>query len=176
MKKYSSYSSMAELLQPGVFAFVHARTKAMYLTYSNNMLAAIGTHLQSAQESTHICPSMNKQFKNLRLYIIETCTSRDNAKEQFGYWYRELSKIHKMYNRVPPTQYRVRVEIDNNAKRIFVKLVSNSNSQIVLGVFNKIEEAETFATVVRSQDYLRPIYSTNSLTISYLQEQRQQKY
>lgn len=163
MIKYTSYSNLLSLNQPGVFALVHVRTKSMYLSYSNNILTAVGHHLSKASTSTHDNSFLNKHYSNLRLYIIELCDS-NIVKEQYAYWYH---KLQPLYNKVPPVQYKVRIEVDH-LYRILVKLVTRSNKHLVIGVFDKMEDAKVFRDLVLVQEHIRPVYACNELTKNYI--------
>lgn len=167
MIRYNGYSNLVDLNQPGVFALVHVRTKRMYLSYSNNMLTAVGDHLSKAKAGTHTNNNLNKQYSNLRLYIIEVCDS-NTVRSQYAYWYK---KLQPGYNLVPAPQYRTRIDVDKEY-RILVKLVSRSYSAIVLGVFSKMSEAIEFRKLVDSQVHIVPIYCTNELTRTYVLEHR----
>lgn len=166
MKKYTGYSNLVTLNQSGVFALVHVRTKSMYLSYSNNILTAVGQHLAKASTGTHDNSFLNKHYSNLRLYIVELCDS-NIVKEQYAYWYH---KLQPLYNKVPPVQYRVRIEVDH-LYRILVKLVTNSNKHLVIGVFDKMSDAKKFKAHVLEQEYIRVIYASNELTRKYIEVQ-----
>lgn len=166
MIKYSGYSNLVTLNQSGVFALVHVRTKSMYLSYSNNILVAVGQHLSKASTGTHDNSFLNKHYSNLRLYIVELCDS-NIVREQYSYWY---NKLQPLYNKVPPPQYRVRIEVDHKYQ-ILVKLVSKSGKHLVIGVFDKMEDAKMFKAVVQSQEHIRPLYASNELTRKYMEVQ-----
>lgn len=166
MKKINSYSNIVSLARPGIFAFVHYRTKSMYITYSNNMLTAISSHITQAQDGVHSNKSMNKYFKNLRLYVIEECDS-SNLTVQHSYWWKQFEQQgYKFYNTRPPLQYKVRtvILVDYSVQ---VQLINKNREVLVLGVFDNIQEANTFQQLVQSLDPIRPLYYNNLLTKSY---------
>lgn len=170
MFKYKGYSNLVELNQPGVFALVHVRTKSMYISYSNNILKSVSEHLSHAKKGTHVNSNLNKQYKNLRLYIIEIC-DYSNCKYQCAYWYKYYKdQGYNLYNKRKPVQYRVAIEIDIRTYKVLVQLVNKRKERIVLGVFDKVQEAEQFALLVQSQEVIRPLYATNELTRLYVLE------
>lgn len=168
MIKYKGYSNLVELAQPGVFALVHYRTKAMYIGYSNNMLVSISDHLSKAKTGTHECKELNKMFKNLRLYVIEYSNS---PKVRAAYWYKQYSSLGiTLYNQRVPVNYKARIEVGSDYL-VYVKIVTNRNDALVLGVFTTMAEAKQFYDIVASQEQIVPIYATNELTRKYVEEQ-----
>ena len=170
MFKIRSYSNIVELAQPGVFALVHVRTGTMYITYSNNMLTSISSHISRAKIGTHECAPLNKQFKNLRLYVLEYC-EYSNIRVRHAYWYNLYKALgHKLYNRVPPVQYKARVIVTKDFF-VHVELINKNKDILILGVFDKISDANEFCTLVNSQVPIAPMYATNELTRKYVEVQ-----
>lgn len=167
MIKYKSYSNLLELGQSGVFALVHYRTKAMYIGYSNDILISVSHHLAKARAGQHECKALNKQYKNLRLYVLEYS---NDPKIRCSYWYNYYSNLgYHLYNRRSPVKYKLRIEIGSNYL-VYVKIVTSRNDSQVIGVFSTLDEATEFYNFVLTQEQLRPILADNELTRKYVEE------
>jgi hypothetical protein len=167
----SNYSNMKELSQSGVYAFVHHRTKSLYISYSNNILISVSKHISDMKQGIHSNKSLNKYYSNLKLYILEFCSPEDLRIRQSYYYDLYKSQGYKLYNQVPPVKYKTRIVIDPKTKTLVrVDIVNSQNKSSTIGYFDNIHDAESFCKYINSLTPIRPVYATNELTTTLLKK------
>lgn len=101
---------------------------------------------------------------NYRIIVIETCYDRVSRLLHTEYWYNHYEELgYSLVNRRCLLKYKYRIVL-NKLGQVIVSVVNKRNDQTIVGVFNKLQDAEEFVEYSKGQF----VYANNQLTRDYL--------
>lgn len=162
-----------------IFALYNRKENRVYLTLAKNYLKHIATIATDLQDGTFKHRKMQEEKDNLELIVLETLPpyEYETLKMHMHYWYLHCKDLGmKFYTKKCHVIYRANTSIgldyDGNTV-IFVNLVTRRNDKIVVGVFEKMHEAEKYIEDYLETSYIvYPVYATNELTKRYIEHER----
>lgn len=158
-----------------IYGFINEYDKKIYIGFSCDLLLALYRNLKDIKYSNHPC---KKDFKKLKLIIIETLDNKLNSRIRYQYWVNKYSNMgYKNYRNFKASSYKVRVDVLRDFRMtydrrflFYVKLRTRHGKEFIVGVFDKVEDAELFVTLnYTSIDDI--IYAGNKLTKEYLKKE-----
>ena len=157
--------TLIEMNKPGVWAFVNDTDRIIYLSYSKNIQSTISRNIKEVMDNSHSCKRLIKDKSKLNLVVLEyNC-----EKAKLNYWldhYRNDG--YSLYrNRNGEVTYRLQVKIVAEYL-IHVILRNLHGNSVVVGVFDSMEEANTFIQTHYPDKIYNIVYSDNKLTQHYL--------
>ena len=162
------YRTLVNLSTPGIWAFINERDRVVYLSQSNNILSSVSRNIDSLLDKSHFCRRMVKDRNNLTLVILEYIEIETDRKLRLNYWidhYRNKGyNLYRKHNGESVYQPKILITKDY---QIHVVLVNKRNDKLVVGVFNKMDEANQFMTSHYSNTFYTITYSDNILTKEY---------
>lgn len=156
-----------------IYALVCQENMKVYISYSKNVVTSLGRLLSDVQDKKCIYKHLIDDASKLEFKVLDSINISDTSLDvalkldhnitlykQLGYsLYNDKYKLQKL---------KVAIEVDDDLKRIFVRLKSQDrHKSIVVGVFDKMWDAEEFACCFESMSIIKPIYATNTLSIEY---------
>lgn len=157
--------TLNDMNTPGVWAFVNDTDKIVYLSYSKNIQSTVSRNIKEMADNSHSCKQLIKDKSKLQLQVLEYNCS----KAKLSYWidnYR--NKGYSLYReRNGEVVYRVKVKIIPEYF-VHVTLCNLRGTSTVVGVFDNMQEANSFIQTHYSDKIYNIVYSDNILTKQYL--------
>ncbi len=158
---------MQQLPDKCVYGLFNDQGKKVYIGYSNNTPKTLCNNLLDLKYS-------NKDFNLLEFKIIEAIEDSNRLKVRYEYWVSHYSNEGwEMYRNFKAVQYKLRIEVKNDELvkgggnvLIYVKLVSRGYREVVVGVFDDLDECNKFVADNYS-NIIDVIFCSNELTIKY---------
>lgn len=166
--------NLIHLPKMSVYGFINLETKKIFIGYSRNTIQAICRQIKN--------PLLKGDLKKVSFIIIETIDDPINLRVRYEYWvneYRNLGFI--MYRQHNAITYKAQIgvmddisSLVNGKLQFTVKLRSRRRKELIVGVFETLEEANGFIELNYPNGVVnRVIYADNTLTTSYLQVLRE---
>lgn len=152
--------------QGGVYALINDSDKKVDIRYCSSLSMAIGAFL-SRINAGYDLPSVLIQDKDkLQLVVLEIMDDPTSRLIHHGYWTDKYKSMgYSLYREHPALHYKVRIAIEDYL--IYVKLMNRNYDSIIVGVFDNMEEAESFVSTCYSDEIKYPVYATNDLSVTY---------
>lgn len=165
--KHLVIPSLPDLIKPGIFGIIDNRN--IYIGYSKNMLKGISEQLSLIQDGAH--SYYGGPIGGLQIVIIETLVDTPHLlKIRQTYWVDNyILQGYQVLNNKRLLRYHTRIRIDQQYQ-VLVELVSKNKNAIVVGVFNKVKEAEAYCSFLNLSNPIVPIVANNDLTLKYLKD------
>lgn len=156
-----------------VYALVHEGNKKVYISYSKNVVTSLARLLEDVKDKKSIYKHLIDDAPKLEFKVLDYINTTDDSLDislkldynielykQLGYTlYNDKYKLKKL---------KVSIEVDESINRIFVRLKSQDrHKSIVVGVFDKMWDAQEFACCFDSMSIVVPVYATNELSVKY---------
>lgn len=155
-----------------IYALICEENMKVYISYSKNVVTSLGRLLSDLQDKKSIYKHLIEDAPKLKFKVLDSINIDDRIDiavkidhqvtlyKQLGYsLYNDKYKLQK---------FKVAIEVDDDLSRIFVKLKSdNRTKSVVVGVFDKMWDAEEFACCFDSMDIIKPVYATNEMSKKY---------
>jgi len=154
-----------------IYALINPKDRKIFISYSRNLLFSIGRNIDQINDDNHVC-SRDKDL--IELLIIETVKQEKDLRLRYRFWEEYFKQNgYSFYRNIKTINYRTRIEIIKRAKDkkslLAVKLISNnSRSMEVVGLFEKMEDAEAFKEKHYKGTILKVVYADNEDTKEYL--------
>jgi len=161
------FQELVNLPTKCIYGLFNDLDKKVYIGHTSNLLRSIYSNINNLKYS-------NIDFNRLQFRIIEGIEDSDRLRIRYQYWVSDYSnKGWIMYRDYKAIQYKVRIDIRNdetkgyNAKYLlYVKLVSRGYKELIVGVFDNLEECNKFIELNYS-NINDIVYSNNELTKKY---------
>lgn len=153
--------NLNNLSNSGLFALISDFDRKVYLGYSRNVLEALKRIVSELDGDLNY---LKKDFPNLRFVFLEKLEDEKLMKIFYRHYisyYR--SQGYMSYRNFIPIKLKVKVEITNDYK-IHVYLVCSNNTKTLVGIFDNIQESDSFVSDYYSGDVKTIVYSNNLLT------------
>lgn len=150
-----------------IYGLFNDRDKKVYIGYSSNTLRTLYSNITNLKYS-------NKDFDQLEFRIIEPIEDNNRLRVRYQFWVSDYSnKGWGMYRDYKAVEYKVRIDIKNDQRFVYggnyllyVKLVSRGYKELIVGVFDSLEECNKFVSLHYSNIH-DIIYADNELTRKY---------
>jgi len=127
------YKQLDKLMVPGICAFVHEKSKRVYILYSINLLEAI---LRTVKDRNYI---------NFQVFILLDNLPPDELKVEASWWIVDYrNRGYTVLNKQLPAIYKIKVEI-NRDYLVDVILKPRRAKGKVLKTFANMDEAKAYA-------------------------------
>ena len=173
MRTKELFKSMYKTPQGGIYSLVCEKSKMIYISYSKDIITSLARLVRDIYSGNIIYKQLKKDASKLEFYRLENINNCDtfiDVQLKLDYFIQEYKQQgYSLYNsKYKLQQFKIKIEISDDMKLIYVKLVSKGNKKIICGVFDKIWDAEEFATVFETMDIVKPTYAINNLTKIFL--------
>lgn len=173
MRTRELFKSMYKIPRGGIYGLVNTRSKMVYISYSKDIVTSLARLVRDIHSKNCIYKQLEKDATKLEFIRLENINISDtliDIQVKLDYFINQYKKDgYSLYNnKYKLQQFKVKIEVSDDLKLIYVKLVSSGNKKIICGVFDKMYDAEEFATIFETMDIVRPTYATNNLTKIFL--------
>ena len=155
--------------KPGIWGFINEKDKRFFISYSNNILAAVSRNISQIQDKSHTCRKLIRDLPNLNFVMLVQGVDESNSLKNRKILTADLTeafiaKGYTPYNNKVIVSYKIRTVVTNDFK-VHVLLVNKRNDKTVIGVFDKIDEASSFIQHNYPNNKIHKIiYCQNSLS------------
>lgn len=164
--------NLAHLPEMCIFGLVNNETKTMLIYRTKNIVTALARIVKEYKYSN------KKILRDFKLIIIEKIEDPNNLWVRYNFWTNEYSsnRGYIIHNRCKYNiKYKLRKQIladfrmKSNVRALFyVKVVSRRHKEVIVGIFDKVEDMDSFVeTFYPSGLILNIEYSNNELTKEY---------
>jgi hypothetical protein len=164
--------------KPGIWGFFNEKDKRFFISHSNNILAAVSRNISQIQDKSHSCRKLIRDLPNLNFVMLVQDTDESMSPKNRKIRAQELTqafiaKGYTSYSNKLVVAYKIRTVITTDYL-IQVQLVNKRNDKIVVGVFDKLDLAESFiSTNYPNNTVSKVIYSDNNLTTLFYKETKE---
>ncbi len=156
--------------QSGVYALINHQEKRLYLGCSKDMLKALIRILDDLKTNKQYSELL-KDYDKLEFCTIETSPSTSSMaylRLRLGY-FRILweNNGYSFYNSDKGLRLRVNSYLGSDSK-VYVEVVSQSNKRIIVGVFNRVRDADSFIKRHYGSPISEIVYADNRNTERFL--------
>lgn len=138
---------------PCILALENTKNKRVLLIRSNDALVSLGRVLKLTKSRNKKYRLLNRDYRKLEVVILET----GNSRLRFQYWVDHYKSLgYSFYSEYKAIQYTPKI-VSNDDYKLEVHLVSKSRSEVIVGVFNTLQEAEDFIATHYPKG--KPIYN-----------------
>lgn len=154
-----------------IYALINEQDKEIFLTYSTNSLSSLTRLINEIKAGYGLSIDLSKfQYK-----LLEEIKNQQILAFRFNYWYDYFKNDgYKLYNKRKPVNYKLNYTVGqdfrNKANRLLYAILKNRSKEIVLGVFDNINECTTF--IQNYGDLYSIKHADNNLTKEYLNVNR----
>lgn len=173
MKLQNLFKIMLNTPSKGIYCLINHRNKRVYLKYSQNICMSLSRVLADIRSKNTIYKQLIKDVKKLQfLYLEDININEDDLSLHLKldfYVQKYMDLGYSLYNNKHKlARFKVAIEVTEDLKSVHVVLTSrNRKKRIVVGVFDKMYDAEEFAASFDAMDVIRPIYAVNELSRKY---------
>jgi hypothetical protein len=163
------YRTLNDLSTPGIWAIVNERDRLVYLSQSNNVLASMSRNIDMIHNKSHSCRKLLRDKSLLSFVVLEEVSSTEtDRKLRLNYWINHYrNKGYTLYRKHNgEATYTPKLFVTKDYK-VHVTLVNKRNDKLVVGVFDKMNDATQFITTYYSNIFYTITYSDNILTKEY---------
>lgn len=163
--------NLAHLPDMCIFGLINEKDKKIFIGKTRNIVTYLSRLIKEYKYS-------NKELLKLPLIIIETITDKPNLWVRYNYWVNYYSNEgYLIYNK---PRYRIncklRIDLSKDFRMLkhtrhlfYVKIVSRHYKEHIIGVFDKIYDAESFISREYNNGIDNIVYSNNNLTKEYME-------
>ena len=165
IKLIMNLKELATYSKSGIWGFINVTDKRIFISGSENILSAVSRNIEELLLKNHSCRLLLQDIPNLELIILETSVPKNQRKAKQSFCMDHyLSQGYSLYRTRKPVSYRITTAISNDYF-VHVLLVNSRNDKIVVGVFDKMDDATQFITSHYNTSKIYNItYSKNNLT------------
>lgn len=128
--------------QKGILALENSRNKRVLLVRSSDVLTTLSRILKECKSRNKKYRLLNKEFRQIEIKLVDT----NNDRISYAKWLAQYqSQGYTFYSSYKAVQYSLKTDIDYLG-HVIVKLVSRSYSEVIVGYFDSIEEADNFVS------------------------------
>lgn len=156
--------------EKGILALINPRKRKVLLVRSTDALVSLSRIMKGIKSRNKRYRELRKDYRSLEIKLVDP----DNSRLTFQYWVSKyLSEGYTLYSQYNAIKYRLRVDVTPQPDYLAtVKLISSNGSEVVLGLFSTMGEANEF--VKYSYPNLESItsltYALNSLSKEYFRK------
>lgn len=168
------FKMMYKQSNSGIFCLINESKKRVYISYSKDIITSLARMVRDIRSKNVIYKQLIKDVRSLEFLLLEDINIYDTdicihtKLDYFITFYKQLG--YELYNdKYKLQKLKVSLEVNLNDNLVYVKLVNKRYKKIVVGVFDKMYDAELFATVFEIMDIVKPVYSINELTRTYIE-------
>jgi len=158
--------------KPGVWGFINEKDKRFFISHSNNILAAVSRNISQIQDKSHSCRKLIRDLPNLQFVLLVSggCDIKTRKIRAVELIEAFVSAGYTPYTNRLIVSYKVRIAVTKDYK-IHVLLVNKRNDKIIVGIFDKMDDASSFIqTNYPNNKVNNIIYSDNSLTTLFYKD------
>lgn len=169
--------TLVDLCSPGLYVILNEEDRKVWVGQTHSFLEAFSRMLSGLRDGTYPSKPLRLAYNNrkIRIEIIETCTDKTERLLKLGVLCEEYkSRGYELYNKRDGLKYTPKLRIVQEDYKFYAQVVlkNRNHGTLVVGVFEEVEEAEQFMKTYYSGKIVRPVYSTNDLTRSYIRTHR----
>lgn len=159
-----------------IFGLICHKYKHIYISHSLDVCMSLSRVLKDVQDEISIYKQMIKEKKSLEFIVLDNINKYDTDVDihlKIQYFIKHYKHLgYSLYNdKHRLREYKVKMEVSEDLKAMYVKLVCQS-SKIIVGVFDKLWDAEEFMTEFEKMDIIVPVYAINKLSKEYFKSNR----
>jgi len=153
-----------------IFGLVNESGKKIFIGYTINIVTSLSKLIKEYKSS-------NKELFKLPLIIIEKITDKHNLLVRYNYWCKYYSNKGYLLYKKPANRvnFKIRIDLSKDFRMLkhtrhlfYVKILSRRYREHIIGVFDKIYDAEAFIADKYPNGIDDIIYSNNNLTKEYM--------
>lgn len=173
MRLKELFNTMYKLPRSGIYSLVNEKDKRVYISHSKDICTSISRLLRDIHSKNIVYKQMIKDAPKLQFNKLENINNYDTLVDihtKLDYFIQGYKQRgYSLYNtKHKYLQLKVSIEVGEDLDVVYVKLISSLHKKIVVGVFEKMYEAEEFATLFETMDVVKPVYAINELTRKYI--------
>lgn len=159
--------------EPCIGALENPKTKTVYIFHTENLslyLAQIFTKLKSKKHGDDL---MVKDYKKLKLVILETCLGDvgDSQKWDLLYWWQKYKSDGWTFYGDGSAPVGTKPILTLTTSGVLVQLRNKAYNRFTVGVFSTMDEAEEWVGIFYNEDnQVVPVWACNDLTVKYFKE------
>lgn len=163
----SLIKELLSLPEKCIYGLFDDSNKSVYIGYSSNTIRTIYSNLMNLKYS-------NIDLSKLEFRVIEPIDSNIRLRVRYEYWVSNYSNNGwKMLRDYKAVGYKLRIEARSDESKnkhgktyLYVSLVSRARKELIVGVFDAIEECNDFVKSNYS-NIIDVIFADNKLTHDY---------
>lgn len=175
MKTDKIFRIMQDVPRSCVYILLNEDKKEVYITWSTDVVTSLARNLRDINNKTHVCKRLIKIAKKLEFRVLENVHYHDTKNDiamKIHYWINEyINNGYTVINKHNIQRYRVKLKVNRDVDKVFVKLINTSYKELVVGVFNNIQEAKEFSKLFNNMSFITPLYAINDLSLQYFKNQ-----
>lgn len=173
-----SFQELYNLPERCIYAFLNKKDKKIYIGFTKNLLSALQRNLYLMKYSNHPCKN---DVSKIEFEILEYIVTDSDLKLRYEYYSNKYSNDGwGLYRDYKAIDYKVSIDlIDTNVVggmpsiKCCVKLRRQGYSELIVGIFNSVSDAEVFVSDKYSNGVFNIIYCDNQLTLDFLEKRRE---
>lgn len=160
----------------GIYCLINHDNNMVYIKHSMDIPMSIARVIRDIRFKTTVYKQFIKDSKKLRFLFIEPLTGDESLLDihlKIDYHIQDFIRSgYKLYNsKYRISKFKVAIEIQNDMSVHVILASRNRKKKMVVGVFDKMYDAEEFASIFDAMDVVKPIYASNELTEKYFLNQ-----
>lgn len=171
LNKYNIVTELAHLPEMCIFGLINNETKTLLIFRTTNIVTSLSRILKDYKYS-----NLNI-VTDFKLIIIENIKDKNNLWVRYNFYISHYSNAgYAIHNRCKYNiRYKLRKQIladfrmKSNVRALFyVKVVSRRYKEVIVGIFDKVEDMDSFTDTFYPDGLINNItYSSNHLTKEY---------
>lgn len=164
-------NTLLSIPKSALYALVNRHDNCIYLAYSTNVFMSLALVFQHCGNKEKKYRKLNEDLGKCELVVLFESKKVDDLIQQYSYYYDYYNLLgYTHYRKYKGKRYKIRTDIKDD--KVFVSLETSRKNTKVVGVFDKMKDANEFIATHYTSDYLKPVYAKNELTKSYMESER----
>lgn len=158
-----------KLPESGVYALIEPTLNRAHIVSTTDILGSLG-RLVDLMKNDKRYSQLRGNYDTVVFVLLESTVCRNNYRIKQTYWEDKYKRMgYTLYVETQGVRYKAVVETVNvNFKlRPCVQLVSKNRKRVTVGVFESLNDAETFHSLYYKDGVYDIVYAQNDLTKSY---------
>lgn len=171
------FKIMLNVPSKGIYCLINEVDKLVYIKHSVDITMSIARVIADIRSKNIVYKQFIRDRKKLKFIFLEELKGDESLLDihlRIDSHINNFNKQgYKLYNsKYRISRFKVNIEVQEDLHTIHVILASrNRLKKIVVGVFDKMYDAEEFATQFDNMEVVRPVYASNELSKKYFLNQ-----
>lgn len=156
--------NLKEIPNSAILLFLNKNKAKGFIASTSSSRAFIVKFLSNVENGGNIGYGgfTKKDLEETEVIVLNGKSDRNILKEYIDNYTKKGIDI--VCNQKIPN-YKVKITVIDY--KAYVYLRTSGNRRIICGIFDKMNEAEKFAKIIKEQKYIRPIFANNEFTKEY---------
>lgn len=157
--------------ESGIIALDNTKNKRVLLIRSSDALGSLSRIIRSVKSRNKRWRLLKKDYKKVDIKLL----SSDGTRLSYQYWVSHYEGLgYTFYSSYKAIQYKVKVDVIaedkymSHMQEVAVKLVTRNGTEVLVGLFDTIEQANEFVRQVYPNEVVN--------TVSYCMNDKTKKY